>query len=115
MTAVEELVQGQVDVCRFRGELDSCSASAAREFAAGMCGRGRVVLDLSEVTFIDSCGLGVVVGAIRRIRETGGEVVVSISRPSVSRLLHTVGLSSIVTMTSTVEEAVSLFSPAASD
>jgi anti-sigma B factor antagonist len=39
-------------------------------------GATAVVCDLSAVTFLDSSGLGVLVGALKRLRERGGELYV---------------------------------------
>lgn len=104
---------GGVEVCRVTGELDAFGASEFREAAAGLWGLPRVVFDLSEVAFIDSCGLGALVGAIRRVRETGGEVVVCSTRGPITRLLHSVGLDAIVTLTTSLASAAGCFrSPA---
>ncbi len=43
--------------------------------------RVRLVIDLSRVPFIDSAGLGALIGGIRRTRELGGQVAVACSRP----------------------------------
>jgi anti-sigma B factor antagonist len=66
----------------------------------------RVVIDLSEVPFMDSAGLGALIGGIRRAREHGGEVAVACSRPTLTRLLHTTGFDRIVPVTETLDAAV---------
>jgi anti-sigma B factor antagonist len=61
--AVEE--RGDAVVVRLGGELDLYNAPLLRETLLDACGRspGRIVLDLSEVEFIDSTALGVVIEA----------------------------------------------------
>ena len=66
---------------------------------------GRLVLDMSAVPFVDSAGLGALIGGIRRARESGGDVAVCCNRPTLVRLLHTTGFDRIVTVTETIEEA----------
>ncbi|MBV8692858.1 MAG: STAS domain-containing protein, partial [Actinobacteria bacterium] len=53
----------------------------------------------------DSAGLGALIGGIRRARELGGDVAVSCSRPTLTRLLRTTGFDRIVTVAETLEEA----------
>ncbi len=57
------------------GEIDVATSPALRsELAAVLALRPvEVTLDLSDVSFVDSSGLGVLVGALKRLRETGGE------------------------------------------
>jgi anti-sigma B factor antagonist len=65
----------------FSGELDLAGVDRAREAIAEAEERdGMVVLDLSELTFIDSTGLEVVLRAARRAQESGRRLVVA--RPS---------------------------------
>ena len=60
---------------------------------------------MSEVPFVDSAGLGALIGGIRRAREAGGDVAVCCNRPTLVRLLHTTGFDRIVTVTDTLAEA----------
>lgn len=92
-------------VCRPRGDLDSYSVGAFRQAVADMASSPHVIVDLSEVTFVDSAGLGALVGGIRRIRETGGQVAVAANRPVLLRLLRTTGFDRIVTVAPTAEAA----------
>ena len=64
-----------------------------------------LLIDLSDVPFMDSAGLGALIGGIRRTRESGGEVAVACSRASLTRLLHTTGFDRIVPVAESVEEA----------
>ena len=58
-----------------RGEIDVATSPSLRsELASVLALRPEeVTLDLRDVTFVDSSGLGVLVGALKRLRETGGE------------------------------------------
>ena len=92
-------------VCRPHGELDAFTVSQFREALAEQSSRPRLVIDLSGVPFIDSAGLGALIGGIRRTREQGGDVSVSCNRATLIRLLRTTGFDRIVTVADTVEEA----------
>ena len=95
--------------CRVRGDLDAVTASEFREAASGLSGHPRVVIDLSELGFIDSAGLGALVGAIRRIREADGEAVVCSIRAPVIRLLRSIGLEAVVRLSPSLGEALDSF------
>ena len=102
-------------VCRPTGELDAYTVGQFRESLAELAGAPRLLIDLSDVPFMDSAGLGALIGGIRRAREAGGDVAVACSRPTLTRLLHTTGFDRIVPVTETVEEAAAaLVTPAES-
>ena len=54
------------------------------------------VIDLRKVTFIDSAGLGALVGGVRKIHDGGGTVVAVCDRPSVLRVLRITGFDRLV-------------------
>jgi anti-sigma B factor antagonist len=93
-------------VCRPVGELDAFTVGGFRDHLAELETTGGIVIDLSEVPFMDSAGLGALIGGIRRVRDGGGSVAVVCSRPAVLRLLHTTGFDRIVDVSSTLDEAV---------
>jgi anti-sigma B factor antagonist len=93
-------------ICRPIGELDAYTVNEFREALGGVASSSRLLIDLSLVPFMDSAGLGALIGGIRRAREAGSEVAVACSRPTLTRLLHTTGFDRIVPVTDTVEDAV---------
>ncbi len=105
MSQVVEEAGNNCAVYYFVGELDALTATRLRQVLAGMASGTRVVIDLSEVAFIDSTGLNALVGGIRRIRECGGHVAVSSSSPRVRRLLTLTGFEKIVPLAQNVGEA----------
>jgi anti-anti-sigma factor len=80
----------------FRGELDVSSCQRLTEELAGPPG-SLVVIDLSQLAFIDSSGLGVIHRARRRMIKDGGTLVLSRPRPNVHRVLEITGLDKWVT------------------
>ncbi|MFB6814255.1 STAS domain-containing protein [Streptomyces sp. NPDC056347] len=73
---VAETVQAEWTVLRIRGELDLLTSPAVRQSVhdAVAAGRHDVVLDLSEVLFCDSSGVGVLIAARRLMRSCGGRL-----------------------------------------
>jgi anti-sigma B factor antagonist len=105
---------GDYTLCRPVGELDAYTVGQFREKLSELGEQGRLLIDLSEVPFMDSAGLGALIGGIRRARESGGDVAVVCSRPTLTRLLHTTGFDRIVSVTDTVDAAAeALAAPAA--
>jgi anti-sigma B factor antagonist len=102
-----------VTICRPVGELDAFTVSQFRQSLAELASSNRLLIDMSAVPFVDSAGLGALIGGIRRARELGGDVAVACNRPTLTRLLRTTGFDRIVTVVETVEEAAaSLAEPA---
>ena len=105
MVDVEVVREETATICRPVGELDAFSVADFREHLAGLAGDPAVIIDLSGVPFMDSAGLGALIGGIRKIREAEGEVVVVCDRPAVLRLLHTTRFDRMVTVVAMVDAA----------
>jgi anti-sigma B factor antagonist len=90
------------------GEVDVSTAPKLRQSLHDQLKAALVVVDLSEVTFLDSTGLGVLVSALRRKREqeAGDAFRLVVSRPQVSKVLEVTGLTSVFPIYRTLEEAL---------
>ena len=97
-------------ICRPVGELDAYTVGQFREALGELASEPKLLIDMSEVPFVDSAGLGALIGGIRRAREAGGDVAVCCNRPTLVRLLHTTGFDRIVTVTDTLAEAAASLS-----
>lgn len=95
----------EVAVVRVAGELDSFTAPELRAGIAGVLARPGTIVDIREVPFVDSAGLGALVGGIRRLREAGAAVALCCTRSSLLRLLQMTGLDRIVAVTDSLAEA----------
>ena len=79
-------VAGEVDVsCA-----DELRATIDAQIAEGVT--GELVVDLAEVPYIDSTGIGVLVGAAHRVSEAGGTLVVARPQRNVARVLGLLGV-----------------------
>ena len=77
------------------GELDVATAPALRDELYRLIERGtnRIVVDLGGMEFIDSTGLGVFVGALKRSREGAGELELRSLKPPARKIFDITGLS----------------------
>ncbi len=93
-------------VLRPKGELDAYSVAQFREAFSTISDEPRLIVDLAQVQFIDSAGLGALIGGIRKLRENEGRISVFCDRSNINRLLHTTGFNRIVPVKETMPEAV---------
>jgi len=93
-------------VCRLAGEVDAYTVGEFGEALSGITDVSRLIIDLSEVPFMDSAGLGALIGGIRKVRESDGDVAVVSSTASLNRLLHTTGFDRIVPVCETLDDAL---------
>lgn len=87
------------------GELDAYTVGTFREALARLAEQGDLLIDLSQVSFMDSAGLGALIGGIRLSREAEHAVAVACNKPQLVRLLHTTGFDRIVPVSDSLEEA----------
>jgi anti-sigma B factor antagonist len=92
---VEEAPDGAV--VRVHGEVDMDTAPALRECLNALT--GRVVVDLSETTFLDSSGMSVLVTQRNRLIGVGGDLSLRAPRHLVLRALEITGLDRLIEKT----------------
>ncbi len=73
-----------------------------------------IVIDLAEVDFFDSSGLGYMIVLIKAIRVAGNNVLLCRPNRLVRRLLETVNRTGLMTFFDTLEEAMTSFTPTVS-
>jgi anti-sigma B factor antagonist len=95
------------------GEVDLFTAPEFKErvMAPIAADVGRVVVDLTDATFIDSSSLGVLIGAHRRMRGRGGRLMVACDVSAILKTLRVTGLDGVFTVAPTVEEALAAPDP----
>ena len=102
---IEEKVAGALPVIAVSGEIDVATAPQLRECLHRVIAEGdaTVVLDLLGVTFLDSTALGVLVGALKRCRELGGELHVVVADPRIMKIFEITGLTNVFTITDSLQ------------
>jgi len=71
----------------------------------------RVIVDMSQVTFIDSTGIGVLVGALKRTREQNGWFALVCPQPRVRRVFEITGLLQALPLYQSMEQALGKETP----
>jgi anti-sigma B factor antagonist len=91
------------------GEFDLADVPAvASHFIAAVAACGPlVIVDLAGLEFIDCCGMGVLVQAMKWTRENGGDVLLAAPQQHVRRLLRLTALNGVFSVYSSVEQAAS--------
>ena len=112
MVDVEQRHEGGWVVVHPVGDLDRFSSVAFQQEFADLAGTA-VVVDLAEVPFVDSAGLGALVAGVRTVRGAGGDVAVAGARPALRRLFDMTGLDRFVRVLSTIDDVAASASPQA--
>jgi anti-sigma B factor antagonist len=99
---------GDCAVLRVVGEVDVFTAPALRERLRELAANGVVhmVADMRGVDFLDSSGLGVLVGGLKRVREHGGSLTVVVTSTRILQVLEITGLSRVLPPRASVADAI---------
>ena len=99
---------GDWTVLTVTGEVDVATAPSLRERLVQLIAEGntRLVVDLSPVDFLDSTGLGVLVGTLKRIRQADGELRLIIPQERIIKLFDITGLSQIFEISDQLQSAL---------
>jgi anti-sigma B factor antagonist len=101
------------DGCRIvaaGGELDLHTVPQLRERLHAVLaepGITHLVIDLSEATFLDSSALGVLVGALKRVKEAGGHLDIVLPTSPLRRIFEITALDRVLVLHETRAEALS--------
>jgi len=90
------------------GELDVFTAPRLKEAVdSGMAqGHQQMVVDLTNVAFIDSTALGVLVGSLRRVRAEDGDLRLVMNNPHLEKMFRITGFDSMFSIHRSVEDAM---------
>ncbi|HEY7938472.1 MAG TPA: STAS domain-containing protein [Acidimicrobiales bacterium] len=90
------------------GEVDVATAPRLREQLVQLVNQGshHLVVDLEGVDFLDSTGLGVLVGALKRVRLQDGELTLVCTQERIVKVFDITGLSKVFTLHESVDSAV---------
>ncbi len=90
------------------GEVDVSNVSQAREEALKLLegGCNKMVVDIAGVTYMDSSGLGMLVGLLKRLKESDGKLAIAGAVERVRRLFEITGLQQIFALREDVAAAL---------
>ncbi len=89
---------------KMRGELDHHSARAVREAIDAALVRSsaeNIAFDFSQVTFMDSSGIGVIMGRYKRVRAIGGRIFIYGMNTEITRIMEMSGIHNIAVVSDT--------------
>jgi len=106
--AVSETDHNGTPVLSVQGEVDVSNAPELRERLLALAERGSTVavVDLTDVSFVDSTALGVLVSGVKRLRSAGGDLRLVVTQPRISKVFEITGLTDVFQIFATVDEAV---------
>jgi anti-sigma B factor antagonist len=104
----EENLDDQRHVVAVAGEIDLFTAPELKAALseAVEAGRTRIVVDLTETSFLDSTALGVLIGAVKRLRSRDGVLTIVNTDPNIAKTFEITGLDQIFTIRPTRGEAI---------
>jgi anti-sigma B factor antagonist len=105
--AVQSRREGSWSIVDVDGEVDVFTAPRLRERIIELVDKGqyRIIVNLEAVSFMDSTGLGVLVGGLKRVREHDGVLALVCTRRPVLRVLALTGLNRVFPLYETVASA----------
>lgn len=106
--AVSEAQYDGTIVLKVEGEVDVSTAPELRERLLAVADRGHnlAVVDMSEVSFVDSTALGVLVSGVKRLRGAGGDLRLVVTQPRIAKVLAITGLTDVFPLYASAQEAV---------
>ena len=91
------------------GEIDVYTAPKLREQLIELVSDGsyHIVVDLEKVDFLDSTGLGVLVGGLKRVRNHDGSLQLVCTQEKILKIFRITGLTKVFPIHSSVDDAIS--------
>ena len=104
----QEPIDADRHVVAVTGEIDLFTAPELKSTLADAleAGHTRIVVDLTETTFLDSTALGVLIGAVKRLRSRDGVLTIVNTDANIAKTFEITGLDQIFTIRPTRDEAV---------
>jgi anti-sigma B factor antagonist len=100
--------EGNKTIVTVAGEIDVYTAPKLREALIDLVSSGNyhLVVDMEGVEFLDSTGLGVLVGGLKRVRAHDGSLRLVCTEERILKIFRITGLTKVFPIHATVEEAV---------
>src|SRR5438552_17417243 len=104
---VKEL-SNNVSLAEIQGEIDVYTSPKVKEALTELIEKGKynLVIGLEEVRYIDSTGLGVLIGTLKKVREHNGTIAIICNNPQIKKIFNITGLVKIFGIYKNEEEAL---------
>lgn len=98
---------GDKSVVTLRGEIDVYTAPRLRQAIIDLVDAGatHIVVDMEKVDFLDSTGLGVLVGGLKRVRLKEGSLSIVANQDKILKIFDITGLNKIFSIYPSIDEA----------
>lgn len=105
---VETVSRGDTTVVALRGEIDVYTAPRLRQTLIDLIADDAVhlVVDMGSVDFLDSTGLGVLVGGLKRVKARDGSLKLVVSQDKLLKIFEITGLTKVFPIFGSLDEAV---------
>ncbi|MRJ75354.1 anti-sigma factor antagonist [Aeromicrobium sp. SMF47] len=105
--ALTSRTDGDFEIIEVGGEIDVYTAPRLREaiVTAVEAGHTKLIIDVQRVDFLDSTGLGVLVGALKRVRADGGSLDIVCTQERILKIFQITGLDKVFGLHSSIEDA----------
>jgi anti-sigma B factor antagonist len=105
---LETSKHGEANVVSLRGEIDVYTAPRLRQALIDLVEGGAkdIVVDMDRVDFLDSTGLGVLVGGLKRVKSNEGEMKLVVTQDRIMKIFDITGLAKVFPMFGSLEQAL---------
>lgn len=99
---------GEAQVLHLEGELDTYNCGQLRSALVEQveAGHSRIVVDMTAVEYIDSTGLGSLVGGLKRVSEHGGAMRIVCDNPQIVKVFEITGLDKVFSIYKSLSAAL---------
>lgn len=104
-------IDDAVELVEVNGEIDIYTSPSVKESINSLIAKGsyNFIINLDQVRYIDSTGLGVLIGALKKVREHDGHIYLVCVDQQIKKVFNITGLVKIFRIFESNDEAVSAF------
>lgn len=106
---IEETRQGDITIVRLQGDLELTTRPEVEEKLREICNNvdvPKIIVDLKETRYVDSSGLGVLVGLYSHVRKSEGQLAITNPNRNVKRLFDLTNVERFLPVTASLDDAV---------
>ena len=105
---LETTKRGDASILTLHGEIDVYTAPRLRQAIVDLveAGEHRIVVDMEKVDFLDSTGLGVLVGGLKRVKTNEGTLAIVVTQDKILKIFEIIGLNRVFPIARTVDDAL---------